>query len=82
MEGAPEPPTTDVPHGVDIEAFGRASLHQDPDFAEKFVASVGGQERLSGWEMLYCGGAQPVVDALKDIKHNYGIALKVEKFDW
>ena len=38
--------------------------------------------RLRTWQMLYCGGAQPVVDALREISKRYGIKLRVEKFDW
>ena len=38
--------------------------------------------RLRTWQMLYCGGAQPVVDSLTEISKTYGIKLRVEKFDW
>jgi len=31
---------------------------------------------------MYCGGSQPVVDALRQIEKRYGIGLSVEKFDW
>ena len=48
---------------------------------EAFVEAVG-TERLATWGMLYCGGSQPVVDALKQIEMLYGIGLAVEKFDW
>jgi len=41
-----------------------------------------GQRRLATWQMLYCGGSQPVVDALENIKKKFEISLKVEKFDW
>jgi len=41
-----------------------------------------GETRLATWQMLYCGGSQPVVDALEKIKKKLGISLKVEKFDW
>mmetsp|Transcript_27804 Transcript_27804/g.94895 ORF Transcript_27804/g.94895 Transcript_27804/m.94895 type:complete len:706 (+) Transcript_27804:156-2273(+) len=34
------------------------------------------------WQMLYCGGAQPVVKALRAIAAETGIDLKEEKFDW
>ncbi|KAH8097181.1 oxidoreductase [Aureococcus anophagefferens] len=39
-------------------------------------------ERLRTWLILYCGGAQPVVDALTRVSAKTGIKLKVEKFDW
>ena len=32
--------------------------------------------------MMYCGGSQPVVDALTGIENDIGITLRVEKFDW
>ena len=40
------------------------------------------KERFGTWQMLYCGGAQPVVDALTEVSHKYDIAFKAEKFDW
>jgi hypothetical protein len=46
-----------------------------------FIDAVG-PERLATWGMLYCGGSQPVVDSLQEIKDKYGIGLEVEKFDW
>ena len=87
IEGAAEQPSDATSGDVDIEGgvqagFNRKSSHQSPEAARAFVESVGGPSRLSGWQMLYCGGAQPVVDTLSSIKKAYGIALKVEKFDW
>ena len=37
---------------------------------------------LKAWQIMYCGGAQPVVDELSRISQPYGISLEVEKFDW
>ena len=34
------------------------------------------------WQMIYCGGAAPVVAALKQIRDKYKIDLEVESFDW
>ena len=41
-----------------------------------------GPEQIARWQMLYCGGSKPVVDALEAIRDEFGIKLKVEKFDW
>ena len=41
-----------------------------------------GPERLRTWQMLYCGGAQPVVDSLCEISRMWSVKLRVEKFDW
>ena len=41
-----------------------------------------GAAQLATWQMLYCGGSQPVVNALDDIYRKYGIKLRIEKFDW
>jgi len=49
--------------------------------AEAFVTKIGVQ-RLATWQMLYCGGSQPVVDALESIQADYGLSLRIEKFDW
>ena len=34
------------------------------------------------WQMMYCGGAAPVVAVLKQIRDKYKIDLEVESFDW
>jgi len=41
-----------------------------------------GKFSARNWNMLYCGGSQPVLDQLKAFKRKFGIALSVEKFDW
>ncbi len=41
-----------------------------------------GKFGAKNWSMLYCGGAQPVLDQLKAYKKEFGIGLAVEKFDW
>ena len=40
------------------------------------------QARLAAWQMLYCGGSQPLVEALRGIERDYRVRLRVEKFDW
>jgi len=37
---------------------------------------------LQTWQMLYCGGSNPVVSKLKEISTTYKIDLRIEKFDW
>merc|ERR1719389_947759 len=37
-----------------------------------------GKFAAKNWNMLYCGGSQPVVDQLKDFSHKFGIDLSVE----
>lgn len=34
------------------------------------------------WQIMYCGGAAPVVKTLEEIKEKYGIPLKIESFAW
>jgi hypothetical protein len=41
-----------------------------------------GKFRAKNWNLLYCGGSQPVLDQLKDFKRKFRIGLSVEKFDW
>lgn len=50
---------------------------QEKDFVESI-----GAEHLATWQMLYCGGSQPVVDVLVGIQRAYGVKLRTEKFDW
>ena len=58
-----------------------ASGGQPAPHADDFVQQIGAA-RLATWQMLYCGGSQPVVEALKDVERKYGVGLRVEKFDW
>ena len=37
---------------------------------------------LSGWQMMYCGGAKPVVDTLEAIHAKYKVPLRIESFAW
>jgi Ca2+-binding EF-hand superfamily protein len=37
---------------------------------------------MKNWKLLYCGGSQPVVDALTAISTRIGIEFHTEKFDW
>ena len=41
-----------------------------------------GKFAARNWNMLYCGGSQPVLDKLKAFGREFGIGLSVEKFDW
>jgi hypothetical protein len=41
-----------------------------------------GKFAAKNWNMLYCGGSQPVLDQLKAFKRKFGVGLSVEKFDW
>ena len=41
-----------------------------------------GKFSAQNWNMLYCGGSQPVLDQLKAFKRKFGVELAVEKFDW
>ena len=52
------------------------------EFGIKKTLQGDGKFSAKNWNMLYCGGSQPVLDQLKDFKHKFGIALSVEKFDW
>ena len=58
-----------------------ASGGQPAPHTDDFVQRIGAA-RLATWQMLYCGGSQPVVEALKDVERKYGVGLRVEKFDW
>ena len=54
----------------------------DPDIA---IGSAKKKERrrmLNGWQIMYCGGAPPVVAQLQQISKKYQVRLKVESFAW
>lgn len=46
-----------------------------------FVENIGASH-LATWQMLYCGGSQAVVNVLNAIHNQYGVKLRIEKFDW
>lgn len=83
-DGSPLKPLKKVSSTDSLTAlFGNASAEEsaaDVVDGKQFMADVG--ERLHTWQILYCGGAQPVVDQLQKIHKTYGIAFRKEKFDW
>ena len=40
------------------------------------------RQMISGWQMMYCGGAAPVEQQLRKIHRKYDMPLKVESFAW
>ena len=50
------------------------------DTSKDFVRNS--RDIINTWQMLYCGGSAPVVKNLTNIHDEYGIDLKIEKFDW
>ena len=53
-----------------------------PRRSQEFLNHEVSSEQLKTWQMLYCGGSKPVVDALMGVQREFGIKLRVEKFDW
>ena len=82
--GSTRPTTIEQPS---VQASGKQSPRLlstpagDLSSADAFVEFIGAH-RIATWGMLYCGGSQPVVDALRGIENDCGITLRVEKFDW
>ena len=40
------------------------------------------KDMIDGWQIMYCGGASPVVKTLEGVTEKYGIPLKIESFAW
>lgn len=40
------------------------------------------KELTDAWQIMYCGGAAPVVKSLQDINAKYNIPVKIESFAW
>ena len=52
-------------------------------YSLKDVNDKGERKRmLSGWQIMYCGGAKPVVDTLEAIHEKYKLPLRVESYAW
>lgn len=58
-----------------------ASSNKD-EFGIRRVLQGNGKFSAKNWNMLYCGGSEPVLLQLKAYKRKYAIGLSVEKFDW
>ena len=57
----------------------RRTTEQEPPAAQFLLKNP---KALANWQVLYCGGAKPLVDTLKELKAKYCIKLSIEKFDW
>ena len=73
-----QPPSKNAAASIEISD----SSQQRRQTVDGWAASAAGKQRLCAWQILYCGGAQPVVDALSEVSEDLGIAFKKEKFDW
>ena len=40
------------------------------------------KDMIDAWQIMYCGGAPPVVKTLEGVTEKYGIPLKIESFAW
>jgi hypothetical protein len=58
------------------------SEQRKDEFGIKKHLQGDGKFSAKNWNMLYCGGVQPVLDQLKDFSRKFGVGLSVEKFDW
>ena len=59
----------------------QSGQHKD-EFGIKKHLQGDGKFSAKNWNMLYCGGSQPVLGQLRDFKRKFGVGLSVEKFDW
>ena len=37
---------------------------------------------MSSWGIMYCGGSEPVIKALRGISHDYNLDLHIDSFKW
>eukprot|EP00966_Prymnesium_polylepis_P033879 787879-Prymnesium_polylepis.1 len=51
-------------------------------FTAKSDATALAKRPEGAWQILYCGGAQPVIEQLEAISERHGIMFRKEKFDW
>jgi len=71
--------------GLDVTKAGKPQLKHSMtmvDIREESSASIETEQALSSWQLLYCGGSEHVVKALKKIGKQYKIDFKVESFNW
>ena len=49
---------------------------------EMLPCRYSGPEITDSWQIMYCGGAAPVVKSLNQINEKYDIPVKIESFAW
>jgi len=54
----------------------------DDDISKGAFLRAVPEDRLRAWQILYCGGAQRVVDALSSFCEDHHLSFRKEKFDW
>ena len=54
---------------------------QEDEDAEQYVQNLG-EDFLSTWGLLYCGGSKIIEEQLKTASSQYGIELHAESFSW
>jgi len=73
------PTQPDGKQGVDRIDFKPWNSHPE---AHEYVKNLSHEEILSSWAMMYCGGAQAVLEDLEAISAIYGIDVHIESFGW
>ena len=66
-----------------ISGYGSAVSAPAPAREGTTIGSADKQKRrrmLNGWQVMYCGGAAPLVAQLQQISEKYQVGLKVESF--
>jgi hypothetical protein len=71
---AAEPPNEQAPTQDKVLRREKSSLKEAK--AEEI------KELIDSWQIMYCGGAAPVVKSLMEINDKYSIPVKVESFAW
>ena len=70
----------DMAAGFDAKGVGGFDGHTKS--VDQFGALVGGPEALARWQVLYCGGSERVLEALRGIGEKYGVTVRDESFAW
>ena len=70
----------DMAAGFDAKRVGGFDGHTKS--VDQFGALVGGPEALARWQVLYCGGSERVLEALRGIGEKYGVTVRDESFAW
>ena len=60
----------------------KISLGGSRQSAHALLASDVDCIHYDAWQVLYCGGAAPVVNVLNEMHKETGLAVKIESFDW
>ena len=83
IKGRPQLPSLipNIVYGVESKRGQAFQLWEENEVQHMCVKRLDNHV-ISSWGMMYCGGSQGVVSALREISIDYNIDLHIDSFSW